>query len=66
MLRALILDKVARNWYTALPYVEFSINSSMSASTGKAPFELVYGTNVTLPMDLALPTQPDPYVQAAG
>jgi hypothetical protein len=32
-----------KNWYEKLPMVEFAINSSISASTGFAPFELNYG-----------------------
>ena len=33
-------------WVEKLGYIEFIINSSINASTSKAPFELVYGTNV--------------------
>ena len=29
-----------------LGFIEFAINSSVNTSTGKAPFELVYGHNV--------------------
>ena len=54
MLRATLLEHRVTNWLTALPYIEFAINSTVSASTGKAPFELLYGENVTLPMDHAL------------
>ena len=31
------------DWAQHLPTVEFAINSAVSASTGKAPFELIYG-----------------------
>ena len=33
-------------WVDRLGFVEFAINSSINSSTGKAPFELAYGTNV--------------------
>ena len=42
------------------------MNSTVAASTSKAPFELVYGENVIVPLDyLTGPTQLS-YVQAAG
>ena len=41
-------------WPDALAYVEFAINSTINASTDKAPFEMAYGTNVALPVDHAL------------
>ena len=34
-----------------LGFVEFSINSSINSSTGKAPFELAYGTSVQQVVD---------------
>ena len=37
---------VDAKWVDRLGFVEFAINSSVNSSTGKAPFELVYGTNV--------------------
>ena len=33
-------------WASKLSFVEFAINSSANASTGKSPFELVYGQTV--------------------
>ena len=33
-------------WVDRLGFVEFAINSSINSSTGKAPFELAYGSNV--------------------
>ena len=33
-------------WVDRLGFVEFAINSSINSSTGKAPFELSYETNV--------------------
>lgn len=42
MLRALVASD-QRNWAQALPMVELAMNSSVSATTGFAPFELNYG-----------------------
>jgi hypothetical protein len=38
-----IVDPTQRDWVYLLPMIEFAINSSISASTGFAPFELNYG-----------------------
>ena len=38
-------------WVDRLGFVEFAINSSINSSTGKAPFELAYGTNVRQVVD---------------
>lgn len=54
ILRATI-DANQRNWVQMLPMVEFAINSSISSTTGFAPFELNYGFMprlVTLPVEL--------------
>ena len=37
-----------------LSLVELAINSSASASTGKAPSELVFGARIALPLDVML------------
>ena len=37
-----------------MPHVELAINSTVARSTGKAPFEMLYGQNVRLPIDLVL------------
>ena len=37
---------VDAKWVDCLGFVEFAINSSAYTSTGKAPFELVYGHNI--------------------
>lgn len=42
ILRAMV-SKDHRDWTRKLSLVEFAINSSINASTGFAPFELVYG-----------------------
>jgi hypothetical protein len=33
------------NWVDFLPMIEFAMNSTPSASTGKPPFQVVYGDN---------------------
>jgi hypothetical protein len=42
------------DWDTYLPAVELAFNSKPQASTGAAPFTLVYGTQARLPIDCAL------------
>ena len=37
-----------------LPHVELAINSMVAHSMGKAPFEMLYGENIRLPIDLVL------------
>ena len=37
-----------------MPHVELAINSTVARSMGKAPFEMLYGENVRLPIDLVL------------
>ena len=37
---------VDAKWVNCLGFVEFASNSSVNTSTGKAPFELVYGHSV--------------------
>ena len=52
------LDGTHEAWDEHLDAIELALNSSVSASTGLAPFEIVYGNNVRLP--LSLPTACDP------
>jgi len=42
------------DWDTYLPALELALNSKQQASTGAAPFTLVYGTQARLPIDCAL------------
>jgi len=42
------------DWDTYLPALELAFNSKVQASTGAAPFTLVYGTQARLPIDCAL------------
>ena len=42
---------VDAKWVDRLGFVEFAINSPINSFTGKAPFELAYGTNVQQVVD---------------
>jgi hypothetical protein len=42
-------------WVTRLPYAEFAINNSISASTGHTPFYLNYGEHPTTPLSNMIP-----------
>ena len=42
---------VDNTWVDKLGYIEFAINSLVNASTSKAPFELMYRTNVHTVVD---------------
>ena len=59
VLRSLLLNSAAEEWADKLPYVELAINSNPNVSTNKPAFELLYGENVQLPIDLALGTHSD-------
>ena len=50
ILQTIAVD-VNNTWVEKLGYVEFAFNSLISASTSKAPFELVYGINVQTVVD---------------
>lgn len=54
MIRAFLMQTPKCKWPDALAYVEFVINSTINASTNKAPFKMAYGTNMALPVDHAL------------
>ncbi|KAH0653052.1 hypothetical protein KY289_030730 [Solanum tuberosum] len=56
MLRAILKGKLT-SWEDYLPIVEFAYNRTFHSSTGKTPFEIVYGFNPLTPLDLLpLPT----------
>ena len=40
-------------WFDALHLVEFAMNITINISTGFAPFEMLYSTQVVLPIDHA-------------
>ncbi|GJW99531.1 putative reverse transcriptase domain, zinc finger, CCHC-type, aspartic peptidase domain protein [Tanacetum coccineum] len=51
LLRCLVGENI-RKWDLVLPQVEFAYNRSCSQTTGKSPFEIVYGCNPLSPLDL--------------
>ncbi|GJX52863.1 putative reverse transcriptase domain-containing protein [Tanacetum coccineum] len=51
LLRSLIGDN-AKQWDLILPQAEFAYNRSVNRTTGKSPFEVVYGRNLITPLDL--------------
>ena len=54
------------DWDEYLPALELAFNSKVQASTGAAPFTLVYGTQARLPIDCALDDARPAAVPAAG
>lgn len=52
LLRCLV-GKNSRQWDTVLAQAEFAYNRSTSQTTGRSPFEVVYGQNPITPLDLA-------------
>ena len=54
------------DWDTYLPALELAFNSKVQASTGAAPFSLVYGTQARLPIDCALDDARPPTLPAVG
>ena len=46
-----MVTNIDAKWVDRLGFMEFAINSSINSSTGKAPFELAYGTNVQQVVD---------------
>jgi hypothetical protein len=57
------LDGVHERWDAHIDAVELAYNSSVNASTGMTPFEILYGANPRLPLDVDL--EPPP-ADAAG
>ena len=51
LFRAMI-GKNLTDWDLCLPIFEFTYNRPTHSSTSKSPFEVVYGFNPSLPMDL--------------
>ena len=64
LLRSIIGDNV-RTWDRVLPRAEFAYNSSVSRTTGRTPFEIVYGQIPRRPLDLA-PVDPHTRTSAEG
>ncbi|XP_074303013.1 uncharacterized protein LOC141637433 [Silene latifolia] len=51
LLRGLV-SKSTKDWDIKLAHAEFTYNRTPSMTTGRAPFEIVYGVNPYLPIDL--------------
>ena len=57
LLRVLIKRNI-KEWEECLPIAEFAYNRARHSTTGKSPFEVVYGFNPLSPLDiLPLPLQ---------
>ncbi|GBN50357.1 hypothetical protein AVEN_125784-1 [Araneus ventricosus] len=52
-------DVEQKNWDMVLPFVTFAYNSAKQNSTGFSPFFLIYGRNITTPLDVILPHNND-------
>ena len=50
------LNGTHETWDEHLDAIELAVNSSVSATTGLAPFEVLYGENVRLPLTLPAAT----------
>ena len=50
MLRACVIS-FDMKWEDCLPYDEFSYNNNFQASSGKAPFEILYGRKCRTPLN---------------
>lgn len=57
------VDQQQRTWDEVPQFVVFASNTSRHDTTGSFPFELLFGRDRTLPLDIALPTAQEPFVQ---
>jgi hypothetical protein len=60
------VNAMGNDWDEYLPALELAFNSKPQASTGAAPFSLVYGQEARLPIDCALDDAKPASVPAAG
>ena len=60
------VNAMGNDWDDYLPAIELAFNSKQQASTGAAPFTLVYGTEARLPIDCMLDVARPASVPAAG
>ena len=51
LLRGLV-SKMQKDWDVRLSHAEFAYNRAISSTTGRSPFEVVYGVNPYMPIDL--------------
>ena len=54
ILHAYLLNKNEEHWPEYVAITEIAVNSTIDASIDKAPFEVFYGKNIPLPVDLLL------------
>ncbi|GKD07328.1 RNA-directed DNA polymerase [Tanacetum coccineum] len=47
-----LIEKNIREWDLQLAHAEFAYNNSISQTTGRSPFEVVFGLNLITPLDL--------------
>ena len=58
MLLRVLIKKNIKEWEACLPITEYAYNRARHSTTGKSPFEVVYGFNPLSPLDiLPLPLQ---------
>ena len=50
-----LVNEKMNNWDEFLPFVQFTYNTSVNATTKFTPFEMMYGRKPRLPLDLLLP-----------
>jgi transposase InsO family protein len=66
MLRALMAE-TGQNWEILLPQVMFSMRTAVHASTGLAPFHILFGRDVSQPLDTIFGNpNPSPYTTKAS
>jgi hypothetical protein len=46
------IQKSLKNWENCLPFTEFAYNRSVHSTIDFSPFEVVYGFNPLIPLDL--------------
>ena len=47
-----IIQKNLKSWEDCLPFIEFAYNRSVHSTTDFSSFEIVYGFNPLIPLDL--------------
>jgi hypothetical protein len=66
LLRVLIKKNI-KEWEERLPIAEYAYNRARHSTTGKSPFEVLYGFNLLSPLDiLPLPLQERIHMDASA